>query len=382
MVNARAWLRFLAVAVAGLAPTFSAARAFADAPLLARPRVHHAPLAVATAHEPFVARAELDHPELVKRVVLVYRTRPGAELREVSFRRGTGAEGRPEPSYVAELGPQDVLPPFLEYLIEIESLDGTRAPAFASREQLQRVEVPPDHADEREKALLARLDGRRSVTQASAEYVYFGKSQVSTTNADGSPAELEIRDAYFRVEASYTYRVLRTVAEFSLRAGIVRGRSPVPVSEDLAPGQAPDERFDVGLNYGSPAVRFRMNDWFHLEAEFLTSVTEVGFSAGTGGALLFGDPYGTKLTLGFETVKTFGTRFYGRTDIVASRYLHVAPIVEVTNMPHADDYGVRLLGEVDVAPGAGVSFAVRGGYQARSFTSGGPGAGLTFRYAF
>jgi hypothetical protein len=51
-------------------------------------------------------------------------------------------------------------------------------------------------------------------------------------------------------------------------------------------------------------------------------------------------------------------------------------------MPHADRYGMRLLGEVDWAMGEGFSAAVRGGYQARLFTAGGPSAGVTLRYAF
>ena len=69
-------------------------------------------------------------------------------------------------------------------------------------------------------------------------------------------------------------------------------------------------------------------------------------------------------------------------DIVASPVITVSPIVEVTNMPHADDYGVRLLGEVMFNAGAGFGVSVRGGYQARVFTEGGPSAGLGLNYAF
>jgi hypothetical protein len=354
----------------------------AEAPGPFAPRVHHAPLAVAAANHPFEPRVEVDHPELVKRVLLVYRAGSAGPLREVPFRRGAPSEFTGSAAYLAEVPAALVVGHTLEYAIELEALDGTRARVFASRDRLHRVQVAPDMADEREKALSARHEDRRSVASASAEYVYFGTTSVDSTNADGSASTLELRDAYFRVEAAYTYRVFEFVSEFSLRAGIVRGRSPVPVTEELAPGQQPEDRFDVGLNYGSPMVRFRLADVFHVEAELLTSVTEVGFSAGTGGALLFGDAYGSKLTVGFETVKTFGTRFYSRTDIVASRRIRVAPIIEITNMPHADDYGVRLLGEVDVSLPGGFGFALRGGYQARVFTAGGPGAGLTLRYAF
>ena len=33
----------------------------------------------------------------------------------------------------------------------------------------------------------------------------------------------QVDDQYWRVEAGYTYRPLRTIAEFSLRGGVVRG---------------------------------------------------------------------------------------------------------------------------------------------------------------
>jgi hypothetical protein len=136
------------------------------------------------------------------------------------------------------------------------------------------------------------------------------------------------------------------------------------------------------MNYGAPTVRLRLHDLLQLEVEVLTSVTDRGYAMGAGGAVLLGDPYGSKLTLGVEGVNKFGTRIFSRMDIVASRFVTVAPIIEVTNMPHAEHFGVRLLGELDFAPGAGFGFALRGGYQARVFTAGGPSGGLTLRYAF
>jgi hypothetical protein len=336
------------------------------------PRLHHGPVALTRAHQPFLVKAAIEHPELVKRALLVYRTAENTGVRELEFRRSLTAP------YIAEVPAKEVLPTWLEYAIELEALDGTRLPVFASRDRLHRVEVPDDLDDARERALLTRLEGRRSAFFASGEYVAFGTSETQTA-AGGTST---VNDRYYRVEGGYTYRPLRLVTQFTLRAGIVRGRSPVALSESQAPGSSPDDRYKVGLNYGSPSVQIRLVDFVHLEAELLSSVTEVGFSLGTGGALLFGDPLGTKLTLGFETINVFGNRFYSRMDIVATRALTVSPIVEVTNMPHADDYGVRLLGELELDAGAGFGLSVRGGYQARVFTEGGPSAGLGMRYAF
>jgi hypothetical protein len=329
-------------------------------------RVHHGPVSVTPAHKAFTARASIVHPELVKRVLLVYRTNANPAMREVEFRRGVPS------GYVAIVPQAEVLPTWLDYAIEIEGLDGTRTPAFATKNSPHRVQVPDDIADARERALDTRLDGRRSVFFASGDYVNFGTSTAKQADATGTVSLVEVPDNYFRVEGGYTYRPLRLVTEFSLRAGIVRSHAPVPLGSDPEPG----------MNYGAPTVLLRLSDLFHLEAEVLTSVTDRGYAMGGGAAIVFGDPYDSKLTLGFEAVDKFGSRFFSRMDIVASRFVKVVPVIEVTNMPHAEHFGVRLLGELDIAPGAGFGFALRGGYQARVFTAGGPSAGLTLRYAF
>jgi hypothetical protein len=136
------------------------------------------------------------------------------------------------------------------------------------------------------------------------------------------------------------------------------------------------------LNYGAPSVRLRLADICHLEGEFLTSVTEKGFSLGVGAAVLIGDPYGAKLTLGFESIKTFGTRFWSRMDIPATSRVMFSPIIEIADMPHANKFGVRLLGELGFDVGAGFTLAARGGYQARLYTEGGASGGGTLAYAF
>lgn len=351
---------------AGPAPAETAAAPSAPA----TPKLHHSPPSVATAHETLAVRADIEHPHLVKRALLVYRTADNQTLREVELMRASDGP------YRAEVPADDVTWPSLSYAIELELTSGTRVAAFASRSELFTVQVPEDLMDIRERALDQRLGGRRSVFSATGEYVDFGRSKVQNV-----PGVESVRDRYFRIEGSYTYRPLRVVTEFSIRLGLVRGTAPVPV-RDLVPGQDESERFDVGLNYGAPTVRFRLHDQIHLEAELLSSVTEVGFSWGTGGALLLGDPYGSKLTLGFEAIQTFGSRFFTRMDVVAVDRVTVAPIVEITNMPSAEKYGVRLLGEVALDLGGGFGAALRGGYQARLATSGGPSAGGTLSYAF
>jgi hypothetical protein len=353
----------------------------AQAALLAstapRPKLHHSPLTSVPAREPLLVTARIEHPELVKRALFVYATEAAPQQREVEFRRGGAA-------YVAEVAAADMAPRWLEYAIELELLDGARLVVFASRKNPHRVSVPEELMDARERALHQRLGGRRSVFSASADYVDFGTSHAETADATGNVVGHDVRDHYFRLEGGYTYRPLRLVTEFSLRAGVVRGKSPVPFDDgsDGSGAAKPRDPFAVGLNYGAPSVRLRLADVCHIEGEFLTSVTEKGFSLGTGAAVLIGDPYGGKLTLGFESIKTFGTRFWSRMDIPASRRLMFSPIIEIADTPHANKFGVRLLGELGVELGGGFTVAARGGYQARLFTEGGASGGGTVAYAF
>ena len=333
------------------------------------PAVHHAPLAVATVAEPLSFRVDVERAERVKSVLLVYRTGEG-DYREVPFRWGEGG-------YVAVLPADLVQAPGLAYVIELELVGGRRIEVFASRAEPHEVQVPEDGMDLIEDALSERLEDRRNVFFSSGEAVSFGKSRA----ADAAGRETKVDDSYYRIEGGYAHRPLRTINEFSFRIGVVRGSSPVPV-RPLTPGQSEDERYDVGLNYGGTSVRFRLGESWYLDGSLLASVTEVGFSAGTGMALHIGDPYGSQLQLGFEAIQEFGARFYSQVDIQAHERVRVSPVVEVTNMPSADRFGVRLLGEVGVDIGAGFAAAARGGYQARQSTSGGPSGGGTISYSF
>ncbi len=377
---ARAQGRSIAAPTATSTPTSTSTSTPTSTPTSAPPTdptLHHAPLTTAPEHERVAIGATIDRPDLVRRAFVVYRH--GDAVDEVPFERS--ALGGPP--YLAVIPPQHVVRPRLAYAIEIERTDGARVPVFASRDAMQSVEVVGDTVDAEEEALLARLHGRRFVTSARGEYVDFGTAPAQVcagpcpAPGGGSPALVNesIHDGYYQIEGAFTYRMLRTVSEFGIRGGVYRGRSVVPNEFDPS-------KYDVGVNYGAPWIRLRATDWLHLEGEFLTSVTEVGFSLGGGGAVLVGDAYGSHLTLGFETIDVFGTRGYSRFDVALSPRWSVAPTVEVTNMPHASTAGVRLLMDVGYDVGAGFRLALRGGYQARTFASGGPAAGGAVTYAF
>ena len=363
------------IAALALLSISHAAFAEVEAPLpavsaAARPRLHHAPRSSAIAGEDIALEATIEHAELVKRAVLIVVDASG--VRELLFQRAATGP------YVVVVPKETVHAPRVAYAIEIETVAGARVPVFASREEPHEIQVREPIEDVRERALLERLGGRRSVVNAMGELATFGKTDALVTPAGapaGTLAPARISDQYWRTEAGYTYRMLGTVSEFGIRLGVVRGRSVVS-------GQPDASKYDVGLNYGAPTVRLRAQDWLHVEGELLTSVTEVGFSVGGGGAVLLGDPYGAKLTLGVEGIQIFGTRAYSRMDLPITRAVTIAPTIEVTDMPHASKTGVRLFTDVrvDVAPGWQIMGRVA--YQSRDAASGGPGFGAGASYSF
>ncbi len=339
-----------------------------------RLRVHHAPVYSAHERRPLTVAIQLENPDLAKQIVLVYRH--GEKTEQVPFSRSA----TPERPYAVAI-PEDHVTGSFGYAIEAVGTDDKPSAVFASRQDLHPVVLTRDDALVQEDAALLGVGGRRSVFIARGEYVRFGTSgaRVYERPGDGAQSalvEASFADYYYRAEGEYAFRLFnKIVTEIGIRGGAVRGRSVVE-------GERNPDAFDVGLNYGSPRVRFRLDDAVHVDAEVTTSVTEKGFSGGAGGAILIGDPYRTKLVLGGEGVSVFGVRGYTRLDVPLGRRVIQGSTVEVTNMPHASRAGVRLLADVGIDLGAGFLLSVRGGYQARSFDSGGPTIGGHVQYAF
>jgi hypothetical protein len=333
-------------------------------------RVHHVAPSSATAHEALRIQADIEDPHLAKEIVLAYRVDDGA-FKTVPFLLANE-------HWIAEIPAEDMLAPSVSYTIEVVRHDGTRTSVFATREAPFRIGVAEDLTDTREGAWLNRVGGKRSEVTASADYVSFGNtdrtSTLPSTTPGGTPVTTTsaVRDAYFRTEARYTYRPLIAVIDFGVRIGIVRGNSPRPIPETES----------VGLNYGAAHGTFAIIDGLAVTVEALTSVTEVGFSGGGGVHVHIGDYFGEKLVIGVESIKTFGTRGYVRLDLARNDAWRVSPMIEVTDMPHAQHTGLRLIVEAAGKLGAGFALVGRVSYQARDFHSGGPGAGLGLSYSF
>ncbi len=347
------------------------------------PAAHHSPLSSASTDEPLTIHVGIERPELLNGAGVVYRT--GDKWFYVRLLRS-------DTDYAATIPAEHVKPPGLGYAIELENPDGTRTAAFASRAELHPIVVLEDAADVREQWLLDRVGGRRSVIAATGEFVRFGYDNLpalpcgsgQTVCQKGQTYEPVVDDQYWRVEGSYTYRPMRAVAQFGFRAGVVRGTRPL---YENPPATYDPKSYEVGLNYAGAEVRFRAASLLHFELGTLGSVTEVGFSFGAGAAVILGDPFGTRFTAGWQTIGVtettyFGTRFYARLDLPVTDRFTLGPSIEVTDMPHAENFGVRLLTDATLDLGRGFAIGLRGGYQARVSRSGGPTLGGTLQLGF
>lgn len=358
--------------------------------------IHHAPISSAKVGEPLSIHVSIERPQLLRSSGVVYRVHqlPAAGERTAPEDKWFYVKLlRTDEDYAATIPAEHVTPGGLGYAIEMEYLDGTRVAVFAARDDLQQVVVREDVTDVREKWLMDRVDKRRSLVSATGEFVRFGYENLAalpcakgeTACSAGSSYKPTVDDQYWRVDASYTYRPMRTVAEFGFRLGVVRGTRP---RVENPPDEYTAKAYEVGLNYAGANVRFRVASIFHVDLDALGSVTEIGFSAGGGMALLFGDPLGIHFTAGWQMIgwpsdtTYFGTRFYTKLDLPVSDRFMLAPSIEVTDMPHAERFGVRLLADGLIQIGHGFALGLRGGYQARVSRSGGPTLGATVQLGF
>ena len=334
--------------------------------------VHHAPILVA--EEETELTLSIDVEGEIESAHLVYR-REGESLSHRSFVDESASR------WTATLPPEIVTSPGLSYTIEIlERVDGVerRRAVFASRRHLHQVQVAEPMSDIVERRLLERVEGRRHELTASGEWVDFGAAEIVTqTPGTGVARRSSADDHYWRVEARYDCRFLLALYSLGLRVGVLRGTSPIQERDPTA-----DDPDEVGLNYAVPELRLRFHDVFHMDAGVIIGVNDEGFAFGGTGAMHIGDLDGPRLTLGFEGGQQLGVTARTQVHLPFVDWLELASSIELTNLPAGDRFGLRMVGDVVIRPGAGVSIRGRGGYQTRFSHGGGPtiggGLGLAF----
>lgn len=343
------------------------ATALAAPPALAdAPRLHHVPVAELPPGSIALIAATIDHG-WDGRVELRYRTLGDAEWHAAVFDRVDGDR------YVATLPASAARPPGLEYFIASPG-----HAHFASAEAPHRVYVFEDPDAALRARELARADGRRARVRLAAELVDFGTRTITDTRTG---AEHRVSDRYYRLDADFSYRVLRFPLR-ALRFGFTRligttpvtGRGDGPCAERAAD---PCERA-AGFRAGGWAeLRWRVTDVVGLDTRALIQATPSGFGFGGRAELRFGDDFGSHVALGGEAISEVGTTAYVRLGWDTVPRLPMAATIELSDYPSSHrDPAVRLLYDLSYDTGIGLRVGGRVGYQARDEGIGGATGGV------
>jgi len=238
--------------------------------------VHVAPNAV-EAGQPIELEAMVDAPFAE---ALTVRWRPVGELawRDAAFERSTAG------GWYATLPP--ATGPGVEYYIAGKDGSGAEVDHFASPAAPHTVNVEPSLMDRLEQLDRERLGDLRDDVSFEVAGHDFGN-------------RYDIADRFLRGELAYTHRMLRFVYHVAFGYGAIAGRTPT-MSE---PGK-PSEYH--GLNYGFGEVRLRLHPSVFVDARAALGVSDGGFAGGARGAITFGRPWRSALTIGGEYLTDLG----------------------------------------------------------------------------
>lgn len=323
----------------------------------------HVPPAEVEAGTALVLEAEVDRAwegELIVR----YRAQGRARWHVTRFEKT-------DDGFLATLPATVVEPPGVEYFI-----DG----AFATAQHPHRVAVYESDSAVRVRRELDHVRGRRARARVAGEWVSYGARDARNTDGQTETA----RDLYYRLEADFTYRVLRFPL-YSIRFGTTRllGRTPVTRRDEDACGAA-DCELDTGFRAGGWfELRFRARRATDLDLRGMALATPTGFGLGARGELRFGDEYGSHVALGVEAIADVGRATWFRLGWDTVDGFPMAATVELTDFPASHRAtGVRLLFDIHHPFDSGLRLGARAGYQARDQQIGGATLGASASFEF
>jgi hypothetical protein len=345
-------------------------------------RVRHLPPAEIRLGDPLRVEAEVDQGWKLDALELHFRPAGGAWT-TVAFGK-TSATG-----WAAVV--EGVAPPSVEYFIRSQEA-GRAADEFASAAAPHPVLVVPTEDDVVRQERLLRHQGHRSRTRVVGEWVDYGSH-------GRAPDGTRYDDRYYRMEAEYLYRTLTTISYVRLGMVRLRGTVPPPQAFDataFTPGGASTARRDTGVDYGYAELSLALSELVGVQGRLILAADDVGFGTGIGGSLRVGEVTAAHLEVGAQTITRAGFDAFARFAWDTVPRWPMSLTLHVTNEPAAKlvpgtassatdggaPTGVRAVWEVGYELTAHVTAAVRGGYQARLSTAGGPtlGAGLTVEW--
>ena len=318
--------------------------------------VHVAPL-VAAVDRPIELTAQIDAP-FAEALTVRWRRIGDAEWQDARFDRSSAG------GWYAEL-PAQSGPPGIEYFIRGVAAGG-EVDHFASASAPHVVRVVPSLHDRLEVLDRARLRDRANEIAFDFQGHNFG-------NRYG------LDDYFLRAELAYTRRMFRRLYAVTFGFGALGGRTPV----DSAPIELGGSHTVHALRYGFGGVRLRASERLFVDARASLGASHDGFDGGIAGAITFGKPWRSCVTVGGEYLGDLGPSAYVRLQWDTAPPLLMGASIMRTDLPGALIDSAGLYVAYDVAYRIADRFAMRAqlSYGARDGASsfgGGLGSSVDF----
>ena len=319
-----------------------------------RTLVIHVPPLAAEAGAEIELEAQIDAPFAE---ALAARWRPIGEpaWREAAFERSSAG------GWFATL--PAAAPPGIEYFIAGVDGAGATVAHFASDHAPHVVRVVASLADRLEALDRARLRGRMNEVSLDAIGHDFG-------NRYGHD------DRYLRAEVAYTRRLLREVHHVAFGFGAIQGRTPL---EETPDGGDVLKR----MRYGFGELRIRAHPSLFLDVRGTLGAGEDGFEGGIRGAVTFGKPWRSSVTVGGEYLGGIGPTAWVRLQWDTAPPLLMGASIVRTDLPGVliDPGGLYIAYDVSYRVADRVTVRAQLSYGARdgaAHAGGGLGTALDF----
>ncbi|MGE0545535.1 MAG: hypothetical protein AB7O24_12870 [Kofleriaceae bacterium] len=286
----------------------------------ARALVVHVAPSSSEAGAPVELEAMIDAP-FAEALTVRWRAVGEREWHDAEFERSSAG------GWYASLPPSPA--PGVEYYIRGRDMTGAEVLHFASAEAPHLVRVDPALFDRLEDLDRERLNGHANEIAVEFMGHNFG-------NRYG------IADRFVRGELTFTHRLLRELHHVSFGFGAIDGRTP----EDDLP-TAGNVRH--ALRYGFGEVRLRAHPSVFIDLRLALGVSHDGFDQGVRGALTFGKPWRSSVSVGAEYLHDLGASAWVRLQWDTAPPLLMGASIIRTDLPGALVDAAGLMLGYDVA---------------------------------
>ncbi|MCE9577608.1 MAG: hypothetical protein K8W52_30945 [Deltaproteobacteria bacterium] len=186
---------------------------------------------------------------------------------------------------------------------------------FASAAAPQTIAVVPTEIDRLEAQERVRTDDRADTVAVEVTAHDFGNRYAHT-------------DRYARGELTWTHRFLRNLYSTGFGMGGISGTTPTPGGPNTT-----DQ--DRQGRYGFAEVRLRLHPSIFVDGRATLGVSHSGFLRGIGGAITFGKPWRSNLSVGGEALDDLGGSAYVRLQWDTAPPLLMGASIVRTDLPGA-----------------------------------------------